>query len=110
MPPTPTPAELSAGLPEDWPTPTLFSIEVAGVPTTVGSTSGLGAEFEVVQFQGGDDRNVAIILPSSDGTPLSTFTLLGAWLCAWHGADGNFASLQTWMTEIDICYDELVRS
>ncbi len=80
------------------------------MPTTVGSISGLRAEFEVVQFQGGDDRNVAIILPSSDGTSLDMFTLLGAWLCAWHGADGNFASLQTGMTEVDICYDELVHS
>jgi hypothetical protein len=53
---------------------------------------------------------VAITLPSSDGTPLGTFTLLGAWPCAGRGADGNFASLQTGMSEIDICYDELVRS
>jgi phage tail-like protein len=57
-----------------------------------------------------DGRTVEIILTNTDGTAVGTFTLLGAWPCAWRGADGNFASLETGMSEVDICYDELIRS
>jgi hypothetical protein len=72
VPPAPTPIELSAGRPEDRPTPTLFSVEVAGVPITVDSISGLGAEVEVIQFQDGDD----LILRKRPGrTSYATITL-----------------------------------